>query len=282
MLTSAKLFFDNTLVALDIQPLSERKSVAFYLLEDAFNIDKTAIALDKEVKIDLEIWQQMIERLNQSEPVQQVVGFAWFRNRKFKVNPNVLIPRPETEELIDHIKSLNLVRPRIADLGTGSGCIAISLALEIPDSEISALDISEDALSTAKENAGQLKARVNFFKQDILNSISFFENRQFDLLVSNPPYICEHEKAKMEPNVLNYEPHLALFVPDHDPLIFYRSIAVAGQNTLADGGFIFVEINSGLGQETKLLFENFGYTDVTLMQDFYGKNRFVSAKKTAV
>ncbi|KPM47826.1 peptide chain release factor N(5)-glutamine methyltransferase [Jiulongibacter sediminis] len=279
----AKSIFDQTLQDLYIEDESERKSVAFLLLEDGFDISKMDIILNKSVMIDELLLEEYVERINRQEPIQQIVGFTYFAGRKFKVDKNVLIPRPETEELISIIKSLQLDQPAILDIGTGSGCIAISLALELINSEVWALDISEGALKVAMENAKSLKASVKFLHEDILKEKSTELNlKRFDLIVSNPPYIRNLEKSQMKANVLDYEPHLALFVENDNPLIFYKRIADLGIEQLNKDGLILAEINSYLGEETRQLFEKKGYEQVEILKDFYGKDRFVKAKKGLV
>ncbi|WP_304233327.1 peptide chain release factor N(5)-glutamine methyltransferase [Jiulongibacter sediminis] len=279
----AKSIFDQTLQDLYIEDESERKSVAFLLLEDGFGISKMDIILNKSVMIDELLLEEYVERINRQEPIQQIVGFTYFASRKFKVDKNVLIPRPETEELISIIKSLQLDQPAILDIGTGSGCLAISLALELINSEVWALDISEGALKVAMENAKSLKASVKFLHEDILKEKSTEVNlKRFDLIVSNPPYIRNLEKSQMKANVIDYEPHLALFVENDNPLIFYKRIADLGIEQLNKDGLILAEINSYLGEETRQLFEKKGYEQVEILKDFYGKDRFVKAKKGLV
>lgn len=189
----------------------------------------------------------------------------------------VLIPRPETEALVDLIVDEKKDKPSILDVGTGSGCIAISLALEVPNAKVVALDVSQEALLIAKENAKLLQANVLFIQADFLSEASTLS--EIDFLVSNPPYVMQKEKESMHPNVLNFEPHQALFVEDHDPLIFYKALAEKGQKALKKEGKVFAEINPLLASETKLVFETFGYRDTTLIRDLEGKDRFVVATK---
>jgi release factor glutamine methyltransferase len=203
------------------------------------------------------------------------LGEAHFFGRSFRVNPNVLIPRPETEELILTTKKYlaNKQNPKILDIGTGSGCIPVTLALEIKNSEIFATDISEAALKTASENASLLRANVNFIRHDILREKLPFT--ELDLIVSNPPYITEREKAGMEKNVLDHEPGIALFVPDENPLLFYNAIASKAFAALATGGLLLTEINELFGNETaKVFFEN-GFDQIEILKDINGKNRIV-------
>lgn len=219
----------------------------------------------------------IIKRVNTFEPIQYILGKTWFYEHEFFVNENVLIPRPETEELVQ--KAISLSPKSVLDLGTGSGCIAISTALGIKHAKVFAIDISENVLDVAKKNNENLKANVNIQKADILNFESPFGEQKFDLILSNPPYVKENEMPEMRSNVLNFEPHLALFVSNNDPLIFYKKIAEIGQAFLEDKGHVLVEINSYLGQETCDVFTNAGYSKVELIQDFFEKDRMVLAKK---
>jgi release factor glutamine methyltransferase len=219
----------------------------------------------------------IIKRINNFEPVQYILGKTWFYEHSFFVNENVLIPRPETEELVQ--RAISISPKTVLDLGTGSGCIAISTALGLKNAKVFAIDISENALETAKRNNENLKANVNIQKANILNFESPFGNQKFDLIVSNPPYVKENEMPEMRSNVLNFEPHLALFVSNDDPLVFYKKIAEIGQNYLEDEGHILVEINSYLGQESCEVFKKAGYSKVELILDFFEKDRMVLAKK---
>lgn len=259
-------------------PPEEAREIGIIWLQKVLNISKTDINFS-EIEVDensLNI-EETIQRLNQNEPIQYILSEAWFRDRPFVVDKNVLIPRPETEEIIDLIKAVN--PKNILDLGTGSGCIPISLALEIPNARVYAIDISEGALQVATQNNANLTANVNIQKGDILNFISPFEEQKFDVIVSNPPYVKNDEKTEMRANVLAFEPHLALFVENEDPLLFYRHIAQIGLTYLKENGFIVVEINSYLGKETKTCFESYGYLKVELIQDFLGQDRFIKINR---
>ncbi|MEG1585736.1 MAG: peptide chain release factor N(5)-glutamine methyltransferase [Bacteroidales bacterium] len=217
-------------------------------------------------------------RLKAYEPIQYILGSAWFLEYTFNVRPGVLIPRPETEELIELICAENpQPQRRVLDIGTGSGCIAVSLALRLKESQVNAWDISPEALAIASENATNNHAEVTFTRQDILNFDAACYPGRFDIIVSNPPYICESEKTDMSENVLNYEPHLALFVEDTDPLLFYRRIAVAGLTLLQPGGKLYYEINARFGQETRTMLEEAGYRDVCIVKDIHGKDRMIKA-----
>lgn len=215
-------------------------------------------------------------RLYVGEPLQYVMGFEFFRDRRFIVSPTTLIPRPETEELVMKILPLIEKRHRVLDVGTGSGCIAVSLAIET-DAAVFAWDISEGALDIAKKNASLFSVHVNFQLQDV------FEWEQtsdaWDFIVSNPPYVLDQEKTEMSPNVLDFEPHLALFVPDLDPLKFYQALGNFAWNRLNPGGWLAVEINRAYGLETEKLFRQIGFSTTELHQDFIGNDRFVFAQK---
>jgi release factor glutamine methyltransferase len=257
---------------------NEAKSIVYLLLEHYLNLSKTDILLDDNASQSFD-FQNTIIRLKAQEPVQYIIGETEFYGRKFKVTPDTLIPRPETEELIqltlESISSISNAHS-ILDIGTGSGCIAISLACELPDAQVYAYDISEEALKIATGNAERNGANVIFEKVDIL-SHSPFSLSPFSIIVSNPPYVMNSEKAEMERNVLEYEPHLALFVEDNDPLIFYRKIAEFAAKNLIDGGLCVVEINQALGLETAELFWHQGFRDVEVLKDMFGKDRMVKA-----
>ena len=223
---------------------------------------------------------EIICRLQQGEPLQYIEGKAPFCGMDFIVRPGVLIPRPETAELVEWIVSdCAKQAPRILDLGTGSGCIAIALSKMIKNAMVDACDISSEALSVAKENSTQNGSSVEFFPHDILNMDTPLPH-SYNILVSNPPYIKQSEATGMEEHVTKWEPHTALFVPDEDPLRFYRAIAEIGKtDALLPGGSIYVEINQALGAETVELFESYGYKEVTLRKDIYGNDRMVKGVK---
>ena len=220
---------------------------------------------------------KVIDRLTAHEPIQYIFNDAYFHGHHFEVTPATLIPRPETEELVDMIADENKSEDlRVLDIGTGSGCIAVSLALYLPFSRVSAVDISPEAVDVAKRNAAKMKTKVNFIQADILKD---FPDEEFDIIVSNPPYICEEEKSAMEQNVLDYEPHTALFVPNTDPLLFYRSIAKNAMKHLASGGKLYYEINSRFAEDTAKMLTDTGFVDVEIRKDMYNRNRFAVAKK---
>ena len=221
-------------------------------------------------------YKDCINRLIQHEPVQYITGIAWFYKYPFIVNNHVLIPRPETEELVEHIINENIGKEiSIIDIGTGSGCIAISLKKNL-SALVSAMDISIDALTIAKRNATDLAASINFIQQDFLNEGLWNMLEKYDVIVSNPPYIKYVEKEEMNNNVLQHEPHLALFVEHEDPLLFYRKTALFGKTHLNTDGSIWMEINESLGKETKEMFEQSGYHTL-LYKDLQGKDRMIKA-----
>lgn len=259
----------------NIYEKEEAEQIVFLLLESKWEITKTDLLMGTTTHHVDEL-ESEIKRINAGEPIQYILGECWFRGRKFRVNNSVLIPRSETEELVDHI--VNLKPQSVLDLGTGSGCIPVSLALELEDSEIYAIDVSGDALEIAYFNAKNLQAKVRFAQADILNFTNPFDVDRFDLIVSNPPYVKKGEMKEMHQNVLDYEPHLALFVNDHDPLLFYRHIGAIGKKHLKKEGSIWVEINSYLGEETKTLFEEMGYSHQRLVRDIHDRDRFLEIK----
>ncbi len=219
-----------------------------------------------------------IERLKKQEPIQYIQGYSDFCGLRFKVTPATLIPRPETSELVEWIASDYSGKiVNILDIGTGSGCIAISLAHKLPESNVTAWDISTAALAVAAENSCNNGTEVTFERVDILSYEP--KSAQFDIIVSNPPYIKENEKSAMHSNVLDWEPHTALFVPDSDPLLFYRTIAEKGLQMLAPNGTLYFEINRAHGAETMKMLANFGYTDIELRKDFADNDRMIKATR---
>lgn len=222
--------------------------------------------------------EDILQRLSRFEPLQYIEGRTLFLGREFGVAPGVLIPRPETEELVELMLKELPADARILDVGTGSGCIAISLAKELPDALVTAWDVSPEALSVARANARKLQADVRFVECDVL-ACQVDEVGLYDVIVSNPPYVTEAEKADMEPNVLQWEPSLALFVPDDDPLRFYRRIAVLGRDMLTDGGRLYFEINRAYGREMVEMLRTMGYVRVRVEKDLSQNDRFVIAEK---
>ena len=263
----------------------EVKSIISVLLEELCGISKVDMIMHPDRRLPPDKAQLLSDyaaRLAQGVPVQQVLGYEYFLGIKFEVNPDVLIPRPETAELVDWIVRNTPAGAHILDVGTGSGCIAISLASLINNSQVVALDLSTMALKTAWRNAERLNvSNICFVQKDILAAQDErFEHPdvdKFDLIVSNPPYVMNREKCEMSPNVLDHEPHLALFVPDDDPLLFYRAIGRFGRNNLRPGGRLYFEINAALGSETCQLLTHLGYRDIILRKDINGRDRMISA-----
>lgn len=223
--------------------------------------------------------QSILDRLKQHEPIQYILGTARFYGMNFKVTPDVLIPRPETAELVDLIVRQAGEREdlRVLDAGTGSGCIAIALARNLKFPHVTAIDISDKALSVARENAADLKTRITFRREDILNLPG--ERDAWDIIVSNPPYIGDSEAAAMDANVLNYEPHQALFVPDSDPLRFYTALARYAATALSPGGWLWFEINPLHAEALSRMLAATGLVNVQIYKDIHGRDRFASAQR---
>lgn len=267
-----------------LEPLygnGEARAVTDYVLDVCFGLSKADIlcgAVEEMTAEKTAELNKIFGRLMEGEPVQYVLGRAEFCGRWFSVRPGVLIPRPETEELCAWITadSKASASPKVLDIGTGSGCIAITLQLDMPESKVTAWDISADALDVARENAQQLGANVNFVKLDALNAKP---EGEWDVIVSNPPYICEKEKKDMAVNVLEHEPHTALFVPDADPLLFYRAITRLAVQTLSKGGRLYFEINPIYADDTCRMMQAEGMTAVELRSDMYGKQRMAKGIK---
>ncbi|TVQ14617.1 MAG: peptide chain release factor N(5)-glutamine methyltransferase [Bacteroidetes bacterium] len=261
----------------------EARSVGQIVFEELYAITPVMYAMDKSRRMtesDIINLYRVIKKLNIGIPVQHITGKGYFRDLVLKVNGDVLIPRSETEELVqwiveDFANAKHPVPLTIWDIGTGSGAIAVSLAAEMNNAEVWASDVSEEALIIAKENSLANGQQVRFFHHDILGDA--LPDEKFDVIVSNPPYIRLSEKPLMRNNVLDHEPHTALFVPDEDPLLFYRAIGQAGMKLLSPGGKVYLEINEALGLETCQLYESLGYMQVEVRKDLPGKDRFVKA-----
>ncbi|WP_334112165.1 peptide chain release factor N(5)-glutamine methyltransferase [Paucihalobacter sp.] len=264
----------------------------FFLLSEQFlnkkRIDLSLTPYNMLVDIELSQLTEALNRLQNNEPVQYIIGTTYFYGLEFKVNQHTLIPRPETEELVSlaieslkphHVDSDKI---NILDIGTGTGCIAISLAKLIGNAHVFALDISSQALKIAQENAALNAVEVSFIETDILKETNWtenFKNIQFDVIISNPPYVRELEKAQMKDNVLNFEPTSALFVSDEDPLIFYRAIAKFASEYMKPNGLLFFEINQYLAQETKKMLEMHNFETIEIYQDLSGNDRMIKATK---
>ena len=266
----------------------EANALIMILLEHYFNIDRVRIALEPELRLsesEMLTLHFAVKELLKNHPIQYVLGETEFCGLRFFVDENVLIPRPETQEIVENIVTSTRTRHAtsqqlsILDIGTGSGCIAISLAKLIPNSDVTAVDVSEKALEVARKNADANGVNVHFVHDDILQpTIAELIDNQFDIIVSNPPYVCESEKSEMRANVLEHEPSSALFVPDSDPLIFYRKILEFVQKALKPDGQIWFEINEKFGKETSELCREMGFQNVEIIKDFRGKERVVRAQ----
>ncbi len=268
----------------DLYPQTEIDSFLSILVAFKLYLKRIDLALNPNQNIsdkDVEFFREALERLRNQEPIQYILGNTEFFGLLFKVDKSVLIPRPETEELVSLIlKTAKSQKPiadgyKILDLGTGSGCIAIALARHLPKAEVWALDISKEALNIAQQNADLNEVAINFVEADILNLKTL--HTKFDIIVSNPPYVKQNEKSLMKPNVLNYEPHLALFVSDDNSLIFYDKIATFAKTNLKPNGTLFFEINQYLGNELTQLLKQKGFINIELRQDLYEVDRIVSA-----
>jgi release factor glutamine methyltransferase len=284
-------FFDALKNSQDEQ---EIESFFFILTEYLHNLKRVDVALNPNFELsdaEVEKWNTILADLQQEKPIQYITGEAWFYGLKFEVNENTLIPRPETEELVEWILNSPITKHpspiNILDIGTGTGCIPISLKANLPEVNVSAIDVSEKALEVAKRNAKLNNVEINFIQSNILEveDLSQFQTpnfllpTSFDIIVSNPPYVRNLEKQEIKKNVLDYEPHLALFVEDTDALLFYRRIAQLALKNLAPNGLLFFEINQYLGKETVELLENMGFKNIELKKDIYGNDRMVKSTR---
>ena len=261
----------------------ESNAMILILLEHYFNIDRVKMTLEPNLRLSESEMLKIhfaVKDLLKSKPIQYIIGETEFCDLKFKVNENVLIPRPETSEMVGIIANSHhqSAVSKILDIGTGSGCIAISLAKAFPKSQVYAMDISEEALKVAKENAINNNVNVTFIQDDILTPTQTLTQTEFDIIVSNPPYVRELEKSEMRDNILKWEPHNARFVSDDDPLIFYRKILEFASTHLNDNGEVWFEINEFLGKEMTSLCRRFGFSDVKIFKDFRDKERFMNLK----
>ncbi len=259
----------------------EAKAIVRWLLDVRFGLSMADILCDKMKELpkeDQKALERMMQRLESGEPIQYIIGVADFFGRSFHVAPGVLIPRPETAELCEYVLSCRKTEEKILDIGTGSGCIAITLALEIPEAKVTAWDISDDALPIAQENAKTLGANVAFEKRDILDT-SLSTSQTWDVIVSNPPYIMPSERDGMEENVLGHEPGLALFAPADNPILFYQRIGDYAVHSLKSGGCLYFELNPLTADDVADDLRQRGFKDIEIRQDQYGKNRFLKAMK---
>ncbi|HDP54555.1 MAG TPA: peptide chain release factor N(5)-glutamine methyltransferase [Bacteroidetes bacterium] len=270
---------------LPFYPLAEAQAMARLLIEkttgirvhDAISDPKLLLSVSQNMLID-----QYVDELKLQKPIQYILGETEFFGIRFKVNPSVLIPRPETEELVNWILSNDKTGfPNVLDIGTGSGCIAIAIANNLPAAKVFAIDISAEAIAIAKENSMNANTSISFAQADILAIPKELKGSPFDIIVSNPPYVRESEKNTMQPNVLNNEPKSALFVSDSNPLVFYTAIAKTAKANLKPNGWVYCEINEALGKETADVFSKMGFTGIEIKKDINGKDRFIRAKLDA-
>ncbi|WP_405251852.1 peptide chain release factor N(5)-glutamine methyltransferase [Dokdonia sp. Asnod3-C12] len=267
----------------------EVENLCFLTLEHILKMNRVEVSLSRKMDISTSALSQLNEvtsRLSLSEPIQYIIGTTEFYGMEFQVNPATLIPRPETEELVDWIitdKAESLVKSekkeklKVLDIGTGSGCIAISIAKNLSNAHVEAIDISQEALATAYQNAKMNQADVTFYNQNVL-AVEELEHK-YDVIVSNPPYVRMLEKKEMRDNVLSNEPDSALFVSDDDPLIFYRKIGELAFESLSVNGFLYFEINEYLGKEMIDLLKGIGFSDIELKRDMFGKDRMIKASR---
>ena len=265
---------------LPIYDAGEAKAIARMVFEVHFGLSMSDVLMGHDADVPNEELEPLASRLEKGEPIQYVIGKASFCDRFFHVEPGVLIPRPETMglcELVTRHLSPEIRQPALLDIGTGSGCIAITLALEWPQAEVTAWDMSEKALQVARGNAERLGAHLLFERRDALQLPA--DSNRWDVIVSNPPYICERERKQMDRHVLDWEPPLALFVPDDDPLRFYLSIGQYAIKALRPNGFLATEINEQYGNEMQKLMKDIGFAKVKIYKDAYDKDRFAIAYK---
>ncbi|EKT4548539.1 peptide chain release factor N(5)-glutamine methyltransferase [Flavobacterium psychrophilum] len=259
----------------------EIESFFYIILETFHQLKRVDLVLSPDLKLDniqLLQWETVLLQLKEQKPIQYILGETQFFGLPFYVNKNTLIPRPETEELVEwiikeNLKISSLKNLKILDIGTGSGCIAISLAKNLPNASVFAIDVSDKALATAQKNAVLNEVDITFIEKNILQTEDL--NQEFDIIVSNPPYVRNLEKKEIHKNVLEYEPHLALFVEDNDSLLFYRKITELATRNLSNNGQLYFEINQYLGKETVELLEKYNFKNTTLKKDIYGNDRMI-------
>jgi release factor glutamine methyltransferase len=255
--------------------MGEVEAIVYLAMHSLFGLRREHIMSGKEVTYDEKELDEIVGRINANEPIQYILQEAEFFGRLFYVDKNVLIPRPETELLIGEVLKFVKGPAKILDIGVGSGCIAVTLACELPDAMVTATDVSEKAIEVAHKNSLTFNTYVDFFVNDVLSEDLPISD--VDVIVSNPPYVAQAEASMMSPNVLDHEPHIALFVPDNDPLIFYRAIATQARKILKSPGAVFVEINERFGNEVKNIFMAGGF-DAEIIKDIDRKDRIVRAK----
>lgn len=270
----------------NVYDANEIESITLMVINEITSLSKSQIKAfpEKEITTDASgKLESILTRLQTGEPVQYILGYTEFYGLPFKVNPSVLIPRPETEELVEWaLTSLDnsmTTNANILDVGTGSGCIAISLKKNHPSVSVFAIDISTKSLETATQNADLNKVKINFIHDDILNPKSDINHPKFDIIISNPPYVTLYDKTQMHVNVTDFEPHSALFVPEDDPLIFYKAISDFALSNLTDNGLLFLEINESLGNETVELLKTKGFKNTELRKDMSGRDRMIKSTR---
>lgn len=267
----------------DLYPDREVESFTAWILGHVLGYDRTRILLNNDKILPEDVSQRIagiVDRLSNYEPIQYITGDTEFAGLSINVKPGVLVPRPETEELVSRISNtVNATSRCVLDVGTGTGCIALGLKKYMTDAKVYGCDISEPALELAKSNALLNSLSVDFFYYDILTQNGHLPVEKFDLIVSNPPYVMESEKAQMESNVLKYEPHSALFVPDNDALIYYRALTEFAADKLDSGGEVWYEINENKSMEVEALLKDHGFHYIETMRDIFGRKRFVKARR---
>ena len=283
MATRREIFLSLVAVASECYPEVEARQIAEMILLAKGNISRNDLLIEPNVELEIPDLDVIMDELRSWRPVQYIVGKADFADMELTVREGVLIPRPETEELVDWVARDAKEGAHILDVCTGSGCIAIALKRMVKSSEVWAMDISTEALAIARENGAEYAPDVRFVEGDALADFStHFEGVTFDAIVSNPPYIPDSDRALMRPNVLEHEPDLALFVEDSDPLVFYRAIAQTGRKMLKADGRLYFEIYESLVEEMVAMLEREGYTDIVVREDFRGKPRMICARVSSI
>lgn len=277
MATRREIFRALTKAGAELYGEAEAKQIAEMVLESR-GVSRNMLLVEPNEPLDFPDLEDVINDIRAWRPVQYIIGSAEFAGLDFEVSDAVLIPRPETEELVDWVATEVGNRASILDVGTGSGCIAIALARAVKGSSVWALDISPEALAVARRNGAKYAPSVQFVEGDALSDFSVLFPEKFDAVVSNPPYIPDSDSALMRRNVTDYEPHTALFVPDNDPLLFYRSIARTARKMLKSGGKLYFEIYESLAEEMKTMLRSEGYDEIVVREDFRGKPRMICAK----
>jgi release factor glutamine methyltransferase len=279
-MTGKELYQDLLMQLQEIYSAGEASVIADRVFESFAGIKRIDLLKDPGRQLNDAVIQQLntaLQQLMKHRPLQYVLGEAWFYHLRFKVDERVLVPRPETEELVERLLADNgslTPAPSILDIGTGSGCIPISIKKNMPGAMLTAIDLSEAALQVARENAASHQTAVNFMQMDFLDEQQWYCLPLSDIIISNPPYIPETEKTKLDKNVVAHEPHLALFVPDSDPLLFYKKIAAFAKVRLKRGGKIYVELHADLAQATAMIFR-WGFTTVDIHKDMHGNERML-------